>query len=393
MTTNEARESRSAEVKAAVTALLPELNERSDEIDRLRQLPQDIAKKLAEAGCYRLCAPTGAGGLDLGVRGMCEVSELLATANGSAAWCAFIASTSQMNAAGATVSFREAELLDPGIILAGVFSPSGTAMAEARDGVDGYLVNGHWRWGSGCHNAHWISGALTEVDHDGAPIKGSTMTRVFLHPDEVDIQDNWHVTGMRGTGSSDFLATDLWVPASRAIRSNRSGAFADEPVFRFPLFGVLSTPMGAIALGMARACVDEVATLALTKTPNGSRRTLATRPLVHFQFAEAKTKLQAARALFYQAIDEAWAKALVGDTDLEDRLAVRTANYHAVHTSAAVIDRMYSIVGGSSVYETSPLQRHKRDVHVATQHMMNADSVMELAGRVMFGVDERGAGL
>ena len=58
-----------------------------------------------------------------------------------------------------------------------------------------------------------------------------------------------------------------------------------------------------------------------------------------------------------------------------------------------MIDQLYSIAGGNSVYETSPLQRHKRDVHVAAQHMMNADSVMELAGRVLLGVDEHGFGL
>ena len=393
MDTEQARRTRIDEVLAAAGALLPELTERAAEFDHLRRLPQDVARKLAEAGCYRLCAPLGAGGLDLGVRGMCEVTELLATANGSAAWCAFIASTSQLNAAGATPEFRAAELLDPGVLLAGVFSPSGTAQAEVRDGVDGYRVHGHWRWGSGCHNADWISGALTEVDGDGNPVDGSRMTRVFLRPDEVEILDNWHVTGLRGTGSSDFVAAGVWIPADRAIGTNRAGEFTDEAILRYPLFGALSTPMGAIALGMAATCLDEVATLARTKTPNGSRRTLSTRPLVHFQYATARTDLLAARAYFYQTIDEGWTKAIEGETGLDDRLAVRTANHHAVHTSAAVIDRMYSLVGGSSVFESSPLQRHMRDVHVATQHMMNADSVMELAGRVLLGADERGIGL
>ena len=107
----------------------------------------------------------------------------------------------------------------------------------------------------------------------------------------------------------------------------------------------------------------------------------------------ATTELRAARALFYEAIDDAWANVLAGESNLDDRIALRTANYHAVQASATVIDCMYSIAGGSSVYETSPLQRHKRDAHVATQHMMNADSVMELAGRVMLGADETGAGL
>lgn len=382
-----------AELNDAAATFVPELRKRAGEFDELRQLPQDVADRLAAAGFYRICAPVGAGGLGLGPRAMCEAVETLATGAGSAAWCAFIGSTSHLNMASATDEFRAREGADPALVLAGVYSSSGTALAASRDGLDGYIVNGHWRWGSGSHNAAWISGALSEVDADGQPITGSRVRGVWLHPDEVDIQDNWHTSGMRGTGSSDFIATDRWVPADRVIAPLHRSAFADDPSFRFPLFGMLAIPIGAIALGMAQASVDEVSTIAKTKTPTGSRRTLATRPLVHFQYAQEQTRLRAARALFYDTIDEVWAKAQAGATDLDDRVAIRTANHFAAHTAAAVIDRMFTIVGGSSVYESSPLQRHRRDVHVAVQHMMTGDSVMELAGRVMLGVDDTGTGL
>jgi len=54
--------------------------------------------------------------------------------------------------------------------------------------------------------------------------------------------------------------------------------------------------------------------------------------------------------------------------------------------SAAVVDEMYSLAGGSAIYSSSPLQRRFRDVHVATQHMLVGPSVWELAGRLMLGV-------
>jgi len=218
--------------------------------------------------------------------------------------------------------------------------------------------------------------------------------RVWLQPDQIDILDNWHVTGMRGTGSSDFVADDVWVPVEHTIVASRDSEFADDPIFSFPLFGTLSIPMGAISLGLAQASLDELVEVAATKTPQGSRRTVATRPLVHFQFAQAQTQVRAARALLYDTIDELWDKALSGvASTAQDRVAIRTANYHAVHTASAAIDQAFSIAGGTAVYEDSALQRNRRDVHVACQHMMNADSVMELAGRVLLGVDERGAGL
>jgi hypothetical protein len=54
---------------------------------------------------------------------------------------------------------------------------------------------------------------------------------------------------------------------------------------------------------------------------------------------------------------------------------------------------MYSVMGGTSVFETSCLQQHFRDVHVASQHMMVGEPIMELAGRVMLGLDEEAIGL
>ena len=47
----------------------------------------------------------------------------------------------------------------------------------------------------------------------------------------------------------------------------------------------------------------------------------------------------------------------------------------------------YRAGGGTSVYAASPLQRCFRDVHVATQHAMVSDDVLETAGAVLLGED------
>ena len=50
-----------------------------------------------------------------------------------------------------------------------------------------------------------------------------------------------------------------------------------------------------------------------------------------------------------------------------------------------MIDSLYTLAGGSSVYLKSPIQRHFRDVHVATQHMMVNEATLELVGRIQLG--------
>jgi hypothetical protein len=47
---------------------------------------------------------------------------------------------------------------------------------------------------------------------------------------------------------------------------------------------------------------------------------------------------------------------------------------------------MYHAAGGSSIYDSSPLQRRFRDVHVATQHVMVAPATWELTGRLLLGL-------
>ena len=168
-----------------------ELTRRSREIDEQRYLPQDLAEHLAEIGFYRLVVPEALGGLGVSPMAFCRICETLAAANGSAAWCVFIGATSQYLFGAAVPSLLERMLADPDVITSGVFADSGTVRLEARDGEPGYLVNGHWRWASGCHNAAWISGGIHEVDDAGEPVsRDAPLTRVFFQPHEIDILDN-----------------------------------------------------------------------------------------------------------------------------------------------------------------------------------------------------------
>ncbi len=372
-----------------------ELAERGGEIDTLRQLPQDLAEKMAAAGFYGICTPEEIGGLAQNPSTLYRVCETLAAANGSAAWCVFIGSTSQYLLGALPPEQQHIIMQDSNVITSGVFADSGTARYEVRNGKPGYVINGHWRWGSGCHNAAWISGGIHEIDEHGEAFQSTdaVLTRAFFRPSEIEILDNWHVSGLRGSGSSDYRAENVWIPSLRMASSIEQTAYKSYPIFRYPKFALLSLPIGAITLGMARASIDEVIRVASEKTPQGSRRTLAHRPALHREIGVADTKLAAARSLLYSLNDEVWQHCQSEFPTVQHRQKLRAANVHLVNTAVEVVDKMYTIVGGSSVFESSCLQQHFRDVHVATQHMMVAEPVMELAGRVLLGVDETAPGL
>ena len=366
-----------------------ELRLRGREIDEHRQLPQELAERLAARGFYRMCGPEGLGGTETGPATMARVCEILGTGNGSAAWCVFIGATSQYTFVGLDPQQVATMLKNPNVITSGVFAASGSAAPESRSGTEGYLVNGSWTWGSGCHNAAWISGGVVVRKPGQDPYDA----RAYFEPSELDIEDNWHTSGLRGSGSSTYSARGVWLPTSRVTDPLRRSEHADHPLYRFPLFAMLCIPIGAITLGMAQSSIDEVLHIAAEKTPTGSRRTLAHRSSLHRDVAQADTRLRAARSLLYSTIDQVWELTHTEQPTVEHRRLLRTAVVHAVDTAVEVIDRMYTVAGGTSVFDESGLQRNLRDVHVATQHMMVAEPVMELAGRVMLGLDDSAPGL
>ena len=375
-----------------------ELRSRGREIDAARQVPQDIAERLADEGFYRICTPIELGGIGAEPRVLAEVCEILATGNASVAWCVFIGATSQYMFPGASPQLLEELLETPNAITSGVFAYSGTA-ARTPSNSETWTVNGNWEWGSGCRNASWISGGVILCDENNSPVldknQRPTEARAFFKPEEIVISDDWHTSGLRGSGSNSYTTSNLEIPNYRiaTVEALRNSPLANSPIYRFPRFGYLALPIGSIALGMAKDAIEEALGIAKSKTPMGSTRSLASRPSFHRDVALADSSLRSARALFYEDIETAWEEAQGTAGSLETRRLLRTSTVHAVTTAINIIDRMYTTVGGSSVYEESALQRHFRDVHVASQHMMEAEPVMELAGRVLSGVDDQAPGL
>jgi len=372
---------------AVARGFQPELRKRADEIERSRHLPQDIATRFARAGFYRLCVPEKCGGIEASPETTVQVIESLAEADGSAAWCIMIGSTTGLVAAYMPEATANAVFAaDPDLIVAGVFAPRGRAVDEG----DTYLVDGRWQWGSGSPNARMIMGGCV-IMRDGQPVlmpSGIPDSRMMMVPvGAARFHDNWDTSGLCGTGSQDFSFNAVRVPKDMSV-GLMSDRPLDRPLYAFPVFGMLAAGIAAVTLGLARASIDELIRLAGGKTPEGHRKPLAARTRTQEDVAEAEAILRAARAFFYESIATAWDEARKGSPlSLAARRDLRLSATHAARSSVRVVDLMYNLGGGTSVYRTSPLQRQFRDVHVASQHMMIATPTMETVGRVLLGLE------
>jgi alkylation response protein AidB-like acyl-CoA dehydrogenase len=373
-------------VVAAAHDLRKELRDRADEIEQLRRLPRDLSDRFAKAGFYRTCVPEIYGGLELPPDETMQLIETLAQADGSCGWCVFIGATSGTVLAMLPPDSAREIFHRPEVMLGGVFAPRGKAVA----GDGGFRVNGRWQWGSGTQNADWVMGGC-QVIRDGKPElmkSGAPRSRMMIAPaDRIEFFDTWHVSGLCGTGSTDFAMNDLLVPEARAVGIGVDGPL-ERPLYAFPQFGLLAMGIAAVALGLARAAIDELVEIAGGKTPAGSARPLAVRPSTQSDVSRAEAMLRSSRAFYYESIESAYQAARQhGSIDAEQRRDVRLATTHATRTCASAVDLMYDLGGGSAVYRSSPLQRIFRDVHVATQHMMVSPSTLELTGRLFLGLE------
>ena len=356
--------------------------QRSAEFEQARRLPADVSDAMAKAGIYRMFVPQSLGGSETSPLVSSQVFETLAQGDAACGWVAFIAATSGSSLARIETSAAKQMFASPQTMLAGVFAPNGKAVKSGED----YILNGQWQWGSGTQNADWVLAGSMVIDPE-QPADAKPRAHMCLVPkDAIEFLDTWHSTGLRGTGSTDFKLTDHRVPSAHIV-GLEVRKMPDTPLFQFPNFTLLALGIGAVSMGIARAALNEFVGLAQQKKRISSSSTIAERSHTQMQIATAEAKLRSARAFYYDSVEQAWERALAGDTvDVDQRRNLRLATTHAVMASAEVVDCAYKLAGGVSVYQSSNLQRHFRDIHVATQHIMVAPSTLETTGRLFLGL-------
>ena len=366
-----------------ILSLLPEIAARAEETENARRLPADLAAKLAAAGAFNLSKPASLGGLELAPLDFMKIVATVAEADASVGWCVMIAVTSTLGAAYMQESAAR-EIFGPDdVITGGVFAP----MGKAEDRGDHYLLSGQWQWGSGSANCSWLGGGamifkdseLQKFDN-GAPYH----RMLFFPAKHVTFIDSWHVSGLKGTGSGDFSVERLKVPKDRSVSFVGDRPRNQAALYKFPLFGLLALGVSSVALGNARAALEEIKQIAIHKKTPGGGRSMAQRATVQVELARATAHLNGAFGFLENAIAGCWAEAQGGgEISAKGRASLRLACAHATEIAADVCKTAYTLGGGAAVYSDNKLQRRFRDAHVATQHIATAPAVFELAGRIL----------
>jgi alkylation response protein AidB-like acyl-CoA dehydrogenase len=365
--------------------------EHADESEQLRRLAPPVAVAIRESGLGGLIAPTVLGGDAAHPALMAEVVEIVGRKDASAAWCLGIGSGTN-HLAGLVSKTAATELFTdlnwPGV---GPFEPLGRAVKEG----DMFRVNGRWRYSSNCHQGGvLVSGVFLfdgdqflETAPDGTPIPKFA----YFSRDQYEIEESWNTVGMRGTGSHDTIVTDVLISPDR-IAMIFDDCWPDDPLFRLRPVEVLGACLSAVPLGVGRAALDIVAARAAGELAEGGpqrgpRNRFPDDAISQAEYARADVRLRAARALLHDALDQAYQYGLKGDKPPREITALLgLAHGEAASAGADAVDSAARIIGSASIREGAPLERMRRDMDTARQHVMFSRTHAAPLGRQLAGL-------
>ncbi|MGW6444246.1 acyl-CoA dehydrogenase family protein [Lentzea sp. NPDC055074] len=342
--------------------------------EQQRTLTGPVLAALVDHGVHRLIAPKRYGGAELGLPEWSREVQELSRADASTGWTAMTTTISSSLAWYLPTDAADEVFGDPRALIAGTAAPLGKAVETG----DGWRVTGRWGWGSAVEYSSWvIGGTFTPVG-----------PRLAVYPRaDVTVHDTWHAAGLRATGSHEFSVTDAFLPPNRAIWPIGITPGIEGPITVFPYFSFLAVGVASVCLGVARRAVDEITALATEKTPQYATTRLAEQTGLQIELALMEARLSAATAFLRETLGAAWDHALNGDPTPDPAKArLRLACSFAAGEATDVAQKAFAAGGGSSVFESSALQRCLRDVHVAAQHTVVSRRMLETYSMLELGL-------
>ncbi len=370
--------------------LAPLLASAAPRIEANRELTDDVVAALHEAGLFRMLLPRSLGGGELPPEMFVQTIEELAKADASTAWC--VAQTSICSTLAASLKTAIArEIFGARSLLAwGPASPHGKAVADPA----GFRITGQWGSASGSRHADWLAAHCPVYEADGTPRRNADgtpaeITAIFPKR-SATMTDNWHVVGLKGTGSDSYAVDGLPVPAERTLNAygrDPAGKVERGPLYQFTVFQLFAASFAGIALGIARTTLDAFTELAKGKTPMGGRTLLRDNAVIQSQIGMAETQWASSRMFLLQALRDMHVEASrSGTPTLDQRVTLRMAASNASHQAKAIVDTAYSAAGATAIFESNPFERRFRDVHAVSQQVQAHFSLFESIGQHFLGL-------
>ncbi|MFT4563005.1 MAG: 3-hydroxy-9,10-secoandrosta-1,3,5(10)-triene-9,17-dione monooxygenase [Gammaproteobacteria bacterium] len=366
--------------------LAPILAQRAARTEQHRAPLDESIRDLIDAELLATLTPKVYGGHELPVSTMASITACLSAACPSTGWVAAF----YMGAAWRTIAFseqaqREAFAEKPYILSAGQAAP----LREVIKVDDGYRISGQTAWSSGSAHAEWINFMGMVQDGDRPPYP---MTFMVPHS-EVEIIDTWFVSGMRGTGSNDVKADDVFVPEYRASSTSdalegraKGQAIHENPMYRQPFVPFLMCEVVPAVVGALRGAVDAFAQHTRVRHGTISGAKAASKQAAQMRLARGHAAVDAAQILLDAYLDR-YMRVRPEQNEILDRADMKLKAAFITDLCRNAINDLARGFGGDGFRDHNPLQRYFRDINMLAVHaFLDIDNSAETYGRLMLGL-------
>ena len=369
--------------------LQPLLDAHGAEIDRLRELTPDVVDALVEQDMLRLLLPKSLGGQEIHLLDFCRTTEAIAWGDASAGWFVNQSNVSAASSAAAMSHAAAAAIFDGPRTGLAWGSKHNNSTCFRVDG--GYRLTGTWGFASGSRHTRWIGAHSSVRNLDGSVHMrhGRPDERSFLFPrDKATIIDDWHVLGLRGTGSDTYAVKDLFVPDDHAPARDAPEEWRETG----PLYPILSTLLYAVGfcgvtLGLARRMLETYTALARGRHSKASPTAMINNNAVQREIGLLEARLSAARAFVHEAVCQVYDASAAGRLDVDLRMRLRLATTHGMNEATEVSIACYRGAGTGAILDAAPFERRFRDAMSASQHLQAMPALIEMVGRHIIGSD------
>ncbi len=362
-------------------------------------MPPETLEDFRAAGLYRVLQPGLFGGYEMDITTLMRVVIELGRGCGSSAWVLSLTAGHNWWAALYPEAAQREFFADDGDLrMPLVVAPQGRAVPV--DG--GFRLSGRWNYVSGMAASNWLAvNALVVGEPAPSDTRPSDLRMCVLPADACKIHDNWHVLGLRGTGSVQVETADLFVPDRRTLslpaldRAPPPGAALHaNPLYRAPVGPIFYGELAAVAVGIARGAADVFAERARANVlPFAPGEMLYQQPAAQRRLARATVLIDMAERTLIGATDQygQLITAVIGAgrrIPFVDRTRLQLQMSQAVETAAEAVDRLFVAGGTSAMQDGEPLQRAFRDISaLRTHYLLDGERTAESYGRQVFGLD------
>jgi 3-hydroxy-9,10-secoandrosta-1,3,5(10)-triene-9,17-dione monooxygenase len=370
--------------------LAPLLKERATAADHARRVPDESIQELLDAQLFQILVPSRFGGFELRFSTVMDVGLELARGCGSTAWLYCLLCNHHWILAHYPLEAQE-EVYNGKRHAFFPQTVSGRGSARKVDG--GYRISGQWGFATGVDFSDWVSATVSLDKENPHPLEDRL--NFLARTSEVQVLDTWFTSGMRATGSRDFVMKDVFVPDRRVVsqavmlsgKTPGRAALPNYTMLGAPYFSVLLSAVLGPLLGLTLRAIDEFA--AYTKARIGIAG------INHAARASTQIKLGYARVRYdamyrvARAIFEEIETALVSGQKIpaEQKIRNRRDAAYVGDECTKIVDGLVDSAGSRGQHESSPFQHIQRDVHTIRTHIVfDLEDAMEAYGRQMLGL-------